>query len=142
MAFFLHHLYPLLPNFPQNLLTPLDPLTKPNCSGKPIFNASGSHPRNSIVTVTGLLLDCYRSYRRACLQIVRGEYTAMNKPSKRLSPHLGFYRSFGRPIAKVFLGGVVTYQTVYWVWVKLETDEVKEEKRSGRSQSLMTNTLR
>lgn len=57
----------------------------------------------------------------------------MNKPSKRLSPHLGFYRSFGRPIAKVFLGGVVTYQTVYWVWVKLETDEVKEEKRKDIS---------
>ena len=43
---------------------------------------------------------------------------------------VGFYRSFGRPIGKVFLGAVFTYQIVYWGWVKLETDEIKEEKRS------------
>ena len=28
----------------------------------------------------------------------------------------------------------MTYQVVYWVWVKLETDEIKDKKRSGRSQ--------
>lgn len=54
---------------------------------------------------------------------------------------MGFYRSFGRPIAKVFLGAVVTYQIVYWVWVKLETDEIKGKKRGGHSQATLTNTL-
>lgn len=43
---------------------------------------------------------------------------------------MGFYKSFGRPIAKVFLGAVFTYQLAYWLWVKLETDEVKKKKRS------------
>ncbi len=43
---------------------------------------------------------------------------------------MGFYKSYGRPIAKVFLGAVFTYQAVYWLWVKLETDEIKERKKS------------
>lgn len=55
---------------------------------------------------------------------------------------MGFYRSFGRPIAKVFLGAVVTYQTVYWVWVKLETDEIKDYKRSRRSKDFIMNVFR
>jgi hypothetical protein len=48
---------------------------------------------------------------------------------------VGFYKSFGRPIAKVFLGAVFTYQLSYYTWVKLETDEVKENKRSEPSQN-------
>lgn len=43
---------------------------------------------------------------------------------------MGFYKSFGRPVAKVFLGAVFTYQLAYWIWVKLETDEVKKKKKS------------
>jgi len=42
---------------------------------------------------------------------------------------VGFYRSFGRPIAKVFLGAVCTYQVVYILWTQLEIDEVKREKK-------------
>ena len=69
--------------------------------------------------------------------------------AKQLSPHVSchllrtyaiktdaiqvrFYKSFGRPIAKVFLGAVFTYQVVYWGWVKLETDEIKRQKK-GKS---------
>lgn len=44
------------------------------------------------------------------------------------SVQIGFYRSFGRPIVKVFLGAVVTYQVVYILWTKLEMDEVKRER--------------
>ncbi|KAL2049775.1 hypothetical protein ABVK25_009998 [Lepraria finkii] len=58
----------------------------------------------------------------------------MDKPSKPISPHVGFYKSFGRPIAKVFLGAVFTYQTVYWLWVKLETDEIRDKKKKEMSQ--------
>jgi len=43
---------------------------------------------------------------------------------------VGFYKNFGRPIVKVFLGAVFTYQITYWLWIKLETDEVKQQKRS------------
>ncbi|KAA6416042.1 MAG: hypothetical protein FRX48_00761 [Lasallia pustulata] len=44
------------------------------------------------------------------------------------SPHVAFYKSFGRPVAKVFLGAVFTYQAAYWLWVKLEADEIKQHK--------------
>lgn len=44
---------------------------------------------------------------------------------------MGFYKSFGQPVAKVFLGAVFTYQAVYWLWVKLEADETKQQKTGG-----------
>lgn len=44
---------------------------------------------------------------------------------------LGFYRSFGRPIAKVFLGAVFTYQVIYFAWVKLDVEDVKDKKSSS-----------
>ncbi|MCJ1276764.1 hypothetical protein MMC21_004571 [Puttea exsequens] len=57
----------------------------------------------------------------------------MDKPnnSKSISPHIGFYKTHGRPLAKVFLGAVFTYQLAYYAWAKLETDEVVEGKRRG-----------
>jgi len=41
---------------------------------------------------------------------------------------VGFYQTFGRPIAKVFLGAIFTYQVTYWLWTKLEMDEIKHDK--------------
>ncbi|KAJ6013995.1 hypothetical protein N7540_008586 [Penicillium herquei] len=41
---------------------------------------------------------------------------------------LSAYGAFARPFGKVFLGAVLTYQIIYWTWVKLETDETKLEK--------------
>ncbi|KAJ5166568.1 uncharacterized protein N7482_005349 [Penicillium canariense] len=38
------------------------------------------------------------------------------------------YKTFARPFGKVFLGAVLTYQIIYWTWLKLETDESKLEK--------------
>ncbi|KAJ5732048.1 hypothetical protein N7493_003529 [Penicillium malachiteum] len=40
----------------------------------------------------------------------------------------GAYGAFARPFGKVFLGAVLTYQIIYWTWMKLETDETKLEK--------------
>ncbi|KAI9792109.1 MAG: hypothetical protein M1816_003091 [Peltula sp. TS41687] len=51
--------------------------------------------------------------------------------TKQVSPHVGFYKDFGRPIAKVFFGATFTYQVLYYVWVKLETEEIKAEKKGG-----------
>jgi hypothetical protein len=43
---------------------------------------------------------------------------------------VGFYKTFARPVAKVLLMATFTYQFTYWVWVKLEKDEVKRERQS------------
>lgn len=39
-----------------------------------------------------------------------------------------FYKSFGRPIAKVFFMALFTYQVLHYTWLKLEAMEEKEEK--------------
>lgn len=36
-----------------------------------------------------------------------------------------FYKTFSRPIAKVLILAVFTYQVTYWTWTKLEADEVR-----------------
>jgi hypothetical protein len=46
-----------------------------------------------------------------------------------LSPQRNFYKTFTRPVAKVLLMATFTYQLVYWGWVKLEKDEMMENKR-------------
>ncbi|KAF7713901.1 Uncharacterized protein PECH_006757 [Penicillium ucsense] len=38
------------------------------------------------------------------------------------------YKTFAKPFSKVFLGAVLTYQLIYWTWLKLETDESMLEK--------------
>lgn len=43
------------------------------------------------------------------------------------------YWAFARPFGKVFLGAVLTYQIIYWTWLKLETDETKFEKNGKLS---------
>ena len=48
---------------------------------------------------------------------------------KKLIKQASRYRLFASPFAKVFLGGIFTYQVIYWTWLKLEMDESKWEKR-------------
>ncbi|PTB62798.1 hypothetical protein BBK36DRAFT_1127800, partial [Trichoderma citrinoviride] len=38
-----------------------------------------------------------------------------------------FYKTFTRPIGKVLVLAVFTYQVAYWTWVKLEADEHRAE---------------
>lgn len=38
------------------------------------------------------------------------------------------YKTFAGAFGKVFLGAVLTYQIIYWTWLKLETDESMLEK--------------
>ncbi|KUI56737.1 hypothetical protein VP1G_04085 [Cytospora mali] len=45
------------------------------------------------------------------------------------SPLSEFYKSFTRPVAKVLLMAMFTYQLVYWGWVKLEQDEITAERQ-------------
>ncbi|PQE11349.1 Inner membrane assembly complex subunit 17 protein [Rutstroemia sp. NJR-2017a BVV2] len=44
-------------------------------------------------------------------------------------PQRNFYKTFTRPVAKVLLMAAFTYQLVYWGWVKLEKNEMMEDKR-------------
>lgn len=87
-------------------------------------------------------------------QRFRLQSRASSTDSKRMSPHVttklpsrevkpqiniykvGFYRSFGRPIAKVFLGAMFTYQIVYLLWHKLEIEEIKVRKNGTNPQCL------
>ncbi|KAI1452946.1 hypothetical protein F4805DRAFT_462298 [Annulohypoxylon moriforme] len=46
------------------------------------------------------------------------------------SPNSQFYKTFGRPIAKVFLLAIFTYQLAYYFWVRLEYDEIKSDLRT------------
>ncbi|KEQ84122.1 hypothetical protein M438DRAFT_346190 [Aureobasidium pullulans EXF-150] len=61
------------------------------------------------------------------------------------NPHRAFYKSFGRPIAKVFFMALFTYQVLHYTWMRLESMEEKEEK-SAELQGLegqlreLTNT--
>ncbi|KAI1312830.1 hypothetical protein F5Y03DRAFT_390533 [Xylaria venustula] len=41
-----------------------------------------------------------------------------------------FYKTFGRPIAKVFLMAIFTYQLAYYLWVRLEQDETRAEMQA------------
>jgi hypothetical protein len=41
-----------------------------------------------------------------------------------------FYKTFTRPIAKALLLATFTYQLSYYLWVKLEKDEIKSERQS------------
>lgn len=54
--------------------------------------------------------------------------SSSEKSSTYATAQRAFYRDFGAPVAKVFLGALVTYQVLYWGWLKLESLETKEEK--------------
>ncbi|KAH9210345.1 hypothetical protein DL95DRAFT_465924 [Leptodontidium sp. 2 PMI_412] len=47
---------------------------------------------------------------------------------KPVSPHVGFYKTFTRPVAKVLLMATFTYQLAYWGWAYLEKAEIKKQK--------------
>ncbi|KAG8623783.1 hypothetical protein KVT40_008759 [Elsinoe batatas] len=63
-----------------------------------------------------------------CQSRSNGTYQPPTPPPTKDNPHRNFWRSFGRPIAKVFLGAMVTYQLVYFTWLKLEAVEEKFDK--------------
>ncbi|KAI1330067.1 hypothetical protein F5Y16DRAFT_396632 [Xylariaceae sp. FL0255] len=48
------------------------------------------------------------------------------KPQGSLN-QANFYRTFSRPIAKVLLVAMFTYQVAYYFWVRLEQNESKAE---------------
>ncbi|KAI0897985.1 hypothetical protein F4806DRAFT_385689 [Annulohypoxylon nitens] len=57
-------------------------------------------------------------------------WSRFSSQSQQPSPNSQFYKTFGRPIAKVFLLAIFSYQLAYYFWVRLETDERKSELRA------------
>ncbi|KAI1166426.1 hypothetical protein F5B18DRAFT_78825 [Nemania serpens] len=59
-------------------------------------------------------------------------FSSTPAPNDAASPqgslnHKTFYKTFGRPIAKVFLLAIFTYQLAYYFWVRMEQDEMRAE---------------
>ncbi|KAL5094084.1 hypothetical protein Trisim1_008194 [Trichoderma cf. simile WF8] len=52
---------------------------------------------------------------------------ARSYATKQPSPVAQFYKTFTRPIGKVLVLAVFTYQVAYWTWNKLEADEHRAE---------------
>ncbi|TVY47723.1 Inner membrane assembly complex subunit [Lachnellula occidentalis] len=71
-------------------------------------------------------------FRPAKLLQMQRRVNSTQVPEKEVSPHIGFYKTFSRPIAKVLLMATFTYQSVYWGWVYLEKGEMKAQKTGER----------
>ncbi|PVH78270.1 hypothetical protein DL98DRAFT_516935 [Cadophora sp. DSE1049] len=70
-----------------------------------------------------------RLRRGAAFRAVKqARFNTTEAGQKTVSPHVGFYKTFARPVAKVLLMATFTYQFVYWGWVFLEKDEIKKQK--------------
>ncbi|KAI0120082.1 hypothetical protein GGR51DRAFT_554118 [Nemania sp. FL0031] len=65
---------------------------------------------------------------RAAQHLPRARFSSTHEPKPEGSlNHKTFYKTFGRPIAKVFLMAIFTYQLAYYFWVKMEQDEIRAE---------------
>lgn len=51
--------------------------------------------------------------------------------TEKRNPHREVYKQggMGRPVARNFLIAMVTFQVLYWTWLKLESIEIKQEKQ-------------
>ncbi|KAL1902710.1 hypothetical protein Sste5346_001153 [Sporothrix stenoceras] len=53
-----------------------------------------------------------------------------NSSSSEPSAYSSFFKTFGRPIFKVCLMAVFTYQLVFFGWTKLEQDDIKSDRQA------------
>ncbi|KAL7931217.1 hypothetical protein V8C35DRAFT_310699 [Trichoderma chlorosporum] len=67
--------------------------------------------------------------RRRCLAaaVPRVASPARSYATKQPGAAAQFYKTFTRPIGKVLVLAVFTYQVAYWTWTKLEADEHRAE---------------
>ncbi|KAI2641846.1 hypothetical protein GGS26DRAFT_21978 [Hypomontagnella submonticulosa] len=70
--------------------------------------------------------------QRPCARFSSSSPQGQQPPTSSQEPSANaqFYRTFGRPIFKVFLLAIFTYQLAYYFWVRLEQDEIKSEMRA------------
>ncbi|KAI9648312.1 hypothetical protein NHQ30_002945 [Ciborinia camelliae] len=77
-------------------------------------------------------MSLWRSSRYLAMRgtpIPQRRFASSETPSPTASLLRAFYKTFTRPIAKTLLMATFIYQLTYWAWVKLEKDELKEDKR-------------
>ncbi|KAI6710049.1 hypothetical protein JHW43_007430 [Diplocarpon mali] len=82
----------------------------------------------SEVTIGMNLMWRSRSSKSPLRVMTQVRFSSTEAGQKIVSPHVGFYKTFTRPIAKVLLMATFTYQLTYWGWVYLEKAEIKKEK--------------
>ncbi|KAL7956413.1 hypothetical protein V8C34DRAFT_288616 [Trichoderma compactum] len=68
-------------------------------------------------------LGVLRQRSAAALPRIAALRQARSYATKQPSPVAQFYKTFTRPIGKVLVLAVFTYQVAYWTWTKLEADE-------------------
>ncbi|KAI1429432.1 hypothetical protein F5Y12DRAFT_709915 [Xylaria sp. FL1777] len=102
------------------------------------------HPTNSTIphrcTALTSTLRINASTQRAQTNRISQRKTTKRKlrPSKnKEEKHKTFYKTFGRPIAKVFLMAIFTYQLAYYFWVRLEQDEMRAEMQGASSPAFL-----
>ncbi|KAI0123102.1 hypothetical protein BJ170DRAFT_125505 [Xylariales sp. AK1849] len=78
-------------------------------------------------TATRLAPLMRRQMPSAALRLQRAQVRAYADVPKPPSQHTTFYKTFGRPIFKVALMAIFTYQLAYFAWLKLETNEIRED---------------
>ncbi len=48
--------------------------------------------------------------------------------SSRSNPHRTYYQTHGRALFKCLTLAFLTYQILYWTWLTLETEEIRDQK--------------
>ena len=91
------------------------------------FNLS-IKPSTSNMIATRITRRIQPLANRHLLQRGRNSTYQPPEPPQSSNRHRTFYRTFGRPLGKNFLIAVVTFQVIYWSWLKLESLDTKEEK--------------
>ncbi|KAF3915830.1 hypothetical protein ABW21_db0208711 [Orbilia brochopaga] len=61
-------------------------------------------------------------------------FSSSGPADKKLSPHISYYRVYGRAFARVLLMSLLVYQGLYYGWIYLEHLEVKTTKEEDIRQ--------
>ncbi|KAI5285464.1 Rab geranylgeranyltransferase, partial [Ascosphaera aggregata] len=82
----------------------------------------------------------YLALIEARLLLARLEKKGLGEDGKKESAQTVVYKEYGASILKVFAGAFITFQSVYWIWNKLEA--AYEERRGGRTAPLFADDIR
>lgn len=112
-----------------SLYLPPDDLTNSGCFPREADPPVCSYPASSrpisdaacFVTAVFIFFSC-----RRLSSIFVSFYVRRAFALTRFVVKTTFYKTFGRPIAKVFLMAILTYQLTYLAWMKLEQDDIKD----------------
>ncbi|KAK4453266.1 hypothetical protein QBC34DRAFT_396797 [Podospora aff. communis PSN243] len=88
-------------------------------------------PPRAPLTLTRLLISTTRPLSSTLpTRLTRQQpYSSQTNPKPK-SATGEFYKTFTRPVVKTILIAILTYQLIYYAWLKLEQDEIKGEKNA------------